>query len=77
MARMKGRPSLVNYLLEIQCMDAEDLEAMTPEQANALHHFKYKLAASLYRLYTEVPEELVEKIFADKAKKVAARLSKF
>lgn len=74
MARRRN-VGVVDELMKIECMDAEDLKGWTPEQAAALHHFKHKVAAGMYKLYMHVPEDMVNKVIGAKAQKLISLLN--
>lgn len=66
MAEMKIKSlDLINSMVRIQC-SGPAVDALTPEQQNALHVFKHEVLASMHRLYMTVPQGTAHAIF-DKA----------
>jgi hypothetical protein len=73
MANKTGISLKVADILSLQPMcEAPDVEGLTPEQTAAVHLFKHEVLAAAYRLYVNVPAEMVDPLLVRYLEKLSA-----
>lgn len=72
-ARKETRTALVRDILEIDCMTADGIEELTPEQWHAFHKYKFELIVGLHELYTRVPKAIADKVVREGFRQVGTR----
>lgn len=70
----QGKPTLAKSIIHSLAIrplcDSQDTDELTPEQAAALHAFKFETLAAYWRLCMVVPEKAAERVISKRLAKI-------